>query len=463
MPKTGVELLNMSNYQRHVLKLGHELRFEISAGSSDDERVHVWNSDGNVELFGYPLRSDRVYHFIGPASLGLLCLSGEQDATIHLSGKVKEGAYVATIESTRNHTKYLNLHSYLEKRRRDAFARNAVGPIVLIVGAPRSGKSSLCFTLLNYAVRSRPRQEQQHDQQPQQWTPVFADLDCCKPDLSLPGTLSMTPYVAPADPTSAFFTDCVLFSIPFGYTQPRQNNMVFYKDRVQYLAEIAHERMTKSRQLRASGMFVVAVGYRSGDPIECIVHTANAFTVSDILVMDNARLCHLLQHKYGAANSVPAIADVPKSKGVLESTDADEESRAYQMARLRSYFEGMGVGNGTRFPYPFDVPFADVKLCRIGVMNETVSSSMLSTVVDSEQMQRTLIEIPPLRNMEGHVFALMSAWNKEDVLKAGVSTFLVAKTVNMQAKTITFSSIRPKSEVPTKTHYLFYTELQYLD
>ena len=59
---------------------------------------------------------------------------------------------------------YINAHAALDSLRRRAKEAGAMGPRAMVVGPQDSGKSTLCRTLLNYAVRAN-------------WKPTFVDLD----------------------------------------------------------------------------------------------------------------------------------------------------------------------------------------------------------------------------------------------------------------------------------------------
>ena len=77
-------------------------------------------------------------------------------------------------------TTYFNFHNCLEQHRDDAVKSDSVGPRVLVVGAPNSGRSTFCRILLNYAARMRGEHRR---------NPLFVDLDFSQPDLAVPGTL----------------------------------------------------------------------------------------------------------------------------------------------------------------------------------------------------------------------------------------------------------------------------------
>ena len=72
---------------------------------------------------------------------------------------------------------YLNCHAALEQlRRKTDAAATTRGPIVMVVGPTDVGKSTLCRTLLNYAIRSERK-------------PIFIDLDVGQNSITIPGNI----------------------------------------------------------------------------------------------------------------------------------------------------------------------------------------------------------------------------------------------------------------------------------
>ncbi len=59
---------------------------------------------------------------------------------------------------------YVNINYALNTLRQEALKQKKPGPNILITGAQQSGKSTLCKTLVNYAIKLG-------------WTPFLVDLD----------------------------------------------------------------------------------------------------------------------------------------------------------------------------------------------------------------------------------------------------------------------------------------------
>ncbi len=73
---------------------------------------------------------------------------------------------------------YANCHGACEEMRRAALKDKKTGPIVLVTGSTRSGKSTFCRMMINYALKLG-------------WTPLFADIDLNSADIGPPGTIAV--------------------------------------------------------------------------------------------------------------------------------------------------------------------------------------------------------------------------------------------------------------------------------
>lgn len=411
-PKSGADMLKDKNTLAFELQRGQELRFVIPEGVTGDEKVWVWKSRGTAEIFGTPLL-DLIYCFRGPVSLGILCLCGD-GARIHINGTT-ENPYVAMPEDTRTHLKLLNIHSFLELARRKAWLSHGRGPCTLLVGASSSGRSTVCRTLLAYASRAC---------KPYKWTPIFVDLDCAKSDLSLPTTFAAVCFIEPQSPAMPFDKHSV-FAIPFGFTHPKEN-AVFFEDRLEFLAEMCKKKRESNEMCRASGTFIVAPPWKRGESVAYFVQIARYFEPDYVMAMDDPLLLHELTRAFdSSAESAcrPEIVAMTKSKGVLDESalfgSTADTPRYYtpQTRSIHDYFEGSGITSAVRFPFIFDVPFTSIRLCRVGIPVGSISSSLLSTDLSCDSLQKTVIDIMPDQSMVNHVFAIMSTWKRDEVFK----------------------------------------------
>jgi polyribonucleotide 5'-hydroxyl-kinase len=72
---------------------------------------------------------------------------------------------------------YINIHSAFNQQRNLALKNRQIGPTIMVTGALRSGKSSLCRILVNYSLKLG-------------WRPMLVDLDLKNNEISAPGTIA---------------------------------------------------------------------------------------------------------------------------------------------------------------------------------------------------------------------------------------------------------------------------------
>ncbi|GIX74459.1 protein CLP1 homolog [Caerostris extrusa] len=140
----------MDNVQIINLQANKEGKIQIRNPS---DVVHVELLSGTAEIFGVEMIKNKIYPF--SSAFAVSTLNG---CTLKLKGKIQ---WTYTVNY--NHT-IIDLHLSLEKKRKLAEKSGVRGPTVLIAGPTDVGKSTLCRTLLNYAVRSGR-------------IPVYIDLD----------------------------------------------------------------------------------------------------------------------------------------------------------------------------------------------------------------------------------------------------------------------------------------------
>lgn len=71
----------------------------------------------------------------------------------------------------------MNIHGQLQSLRDNALRDKTMGPRIMIIGPTDVGKSTICRTLVAYAVRAGS-------------TPIYVDLDIGQSDLVIPGTIA---------------------------------------------------------------------------------------------------------------------------------------------------------------------------------------------------------------------------------------------------------------------------------
>ena len=163
--------------QRFDLEEDEELRILCDNGTTDAAGYEVELVKGFGEIFGSEMQRERRYMFT--SNVSIFTFSG---CSLQVFG---DGAKSTTKTKKTPALMYLNVHASLEQFRKNADSSSASeqpeetwtkGPNVLVTGPTDVGKTTLCKTLLNYAVRMGRR-------------PVYVDLDVGQGSISVPGFL----------------------------------------------------------------------------------------------------------------------------------------------------------------------------------------------------------------------------------------------------------------------------------
>ncbi len=159
--------------ERFDLEEDEELRVSCESNSSFEVQL----IKGFAEIHGSEMVRDKKYKFT--RNVSIYTFNG---CSLQVYG-VSNDKVTKTKETPA--MMYLNVHASLEQFRKNADESSAngapeeswkKGPNVLVVGPTDVGKTTLCKTLLNYAVRMGRR-------------PVYVDLDVGQGSISVPGTM----------------------------------------------------------------------------------------------------------------------------------------------------------------------------------------------------------------------------------------------------------------------------------
>ena len=251
---------------------------------------------------------------------------------------------------------YVNTHFALEKLRDEASKNNQDAPRVLVVGPNNSGKTSLVKLLTAYAIKMGRH-------------PMVINTDSREGMLSIPGTLTATPFASIIDveqgwgssPTSG--PGPVPVKLPlcyyYGLGSPEDNPKLF-KPVVTRLALAAISRMADDVPIKETGMIidtpgVISQGKGSYDLISHIVSEfsgqlpqgfglsfANYSTVNIILILGSERLYSEMQRRFSSyrdgVGEPLAFVKLDKSGGCVDRDDTFmQQSRE---AAIREYFFG---------------------------------------------------------------------------------------------------------------------------
>ncbi|KAG8167884.1 hypothetical protein KVR01_003573 [Diaporthe batatas] len=346
-----------------------EWRFQIPHNNT----VAVRLVSGTAERDGTELALNVTYKFRGIKSKILTWRGCELD--IEPSGEFDEylAEYAGPDETPE--VSYLNLHFLLDGLRKEARARSATGPRVLIAGAPSVGKTSLARTLAALAVKSGAQ-------------PVVANMDPHEGMLSLPGTLTAAVYATIMDldgegtngwggtPTSG--PSGVPVKLPIAQYYGRQDatdDIQLYKELVSKLAGAATARMSGDGDVKSSGMIIDTPGIEFSGQIEpgtldALTHVIDEFSVNIVVVLGSPKIHTELQKRFAREKTTlgEPIASVllDQSHGVVERDEG--WMKLMQEAAIKEYF--FGDSKRTLSPFSQQVDFDSVAIYRIPEPNE---------------------------------------------------------------------------------------------
>jgi polyribonucleotide 5'-hydroxyl-kinase len=369
---------------------------------------------GLAELFGTEVTKGHRYVFNSGAKVGVFTYHG---CTIRIHGN-HETCYVSKETPM---LFYMNLHGFFEMER-----QKGVGPIVMLCGPTDVGKSTLSRILLNYAVR-------------QGHSPLFVDLDLGQGGVSVPGTIGSLMVERTAD-VEVGFSRAAPLVYHFGDITP-SNNTKLYNMLIAELAKRVHERLDQDPLVRKSGVIINTCGWINGAGYRCLLQIAAAFKVNIILAIDQEKLYNELVRDH---NSNVHVVFTPKSGGVVvRSRTFRMECRDHQ---IREYFYGSrsktSLTSAQLYPHSFDVPFAHLKVYKIGA--PAVPASCLPLGMKSDDNLTKLVPVQPSPTLVHHILSVLFSSEPTDVLCRNVQGFVCVTNVDMERQSITLISPQPR-------------------
>ncbi len=266
---------------------------------------------------------------------------------------------------------YLNVHTALEQMRIGAETSGQMGPRVLIVGPDDVGKSTLSRMLLNWAVRVGR-------------LPILVDLDVSQNCVSLPGTISALVVERTALVEEASFNIDAQIAYHFGYKTPAENP-VLYRRLISVLKDTINFRSEYIQASLVSGCVINMSGWVKDEGYKSILHTAQEFEVSTILVLDQERLRVELKRDLPDVK----VLSLPKSGGVVcKSNDARAQAKSL---RIHEYF--YGCPRSCLYPHSIEIGFGEVKIFKIGAPQ--LPDSLLPMGMKAEDNNTKIFQIQP--------------------------------------------------------------------
>jgi polyribonucleotide 5'-hydroxyl-kinase len=236
-------------------------------------------------------------------------------------------------------SKYLMAHNLINEKRKEALCNNSIGPKVLITGSSYSGKTTLCYILLNYAVKLG-------------WTPLFVDLDLSN-EISVPGAVAaaIADYVVPNE----YMIDTSI-SIFHG-NMNNEINFHLYEKQINEMSKLVSNKLSAELELFKKKFNIYETNnnyihsenptvYASGAIINCPTlnkdsiykNIINDFECDYVFVLENERLYNDLVKYYKNINNKVNVCLLPKSGGVV---NLDYNYKEYlEQRKFTNYFKG---------------------------------------------------------------------------------------------------------------------------
>lgn len=179
-----------SKHKSRIITLNKESELRIK--TSFETNFYVQVEEGTAEISGMEMTKYFYYKLPKVLSIPIYTWGGckikivaPNHYTLSNSGAVASFSgkevhwYEKTWQPNEENPHYMqaNIFGLLETLRQHAQVQKQIGPKILIVGSPASGKSELARTFLNYSVKIG-------------WPTAFVELDPEHPETSVPGMLT---------------------------------------------------------------------------------------------------------------------------------------------------------------------------------------------------------------------------------------------------------------------------------
>lgn len=245
---------------------------------------------------------------------------------------------------------YTRLHFALEVRRQQAVAGKTRGPVVMVLGGPLCGKTTLVKVLAAYAAKMDR-------------APLLVNLDPKQGVFSVPGSLTATVMndFLDVEAVNGWGELTTLGATFYNPKQPLVKNFGFhvisentelYTHQAKALAATLDARMAENPDVASSGVIVDTPPLTMKD-VSLVETLVQAFSVDIVVAVGGDRLAVDLRRKFQPQIDLKAldIVKLAKAGGVADVDDAF--MRKIQEDLIKEYFNG---GHRTRLsPYKTDV------------------------------------------------------------------------------------------------------------
>ena len=387
-----------------------ELRFVVREKMASIELLR-----GYAEIFGSELALNTIYTFQPFSSISLFSWQG---CKVKLTGNV----FNPCIKKDSLIMISVNVHACLQEQRLLADSTSRKGPISLVVGSAKSGKSTFCHFLLNYAIRMGRK-------------PLFVDLDVFQNSSSVPGTVSIFPVEKPSHLSEGFFKQALSVYL-FGYTHPCENTKLYFLLIKQLAKMVKKQLIVEKLDAFYSGVIIDAFNWIQKNGYWAILLAARVFEPDVVFVVNNKRLFLKLK------NDVPSNVEVvyiPKQKGIFAFRKKFEKEHIKTNLMWRYFYGSIEVPST---PYTFDVKFSDIEIyssARYSNADLTIHDLRNIDVKDLES-----VKVPITPNLINSILGLSYAEKlNENLLVTNVKYFICVLSVDMEKEIVRVLSPKP--------------------
>ncbi|KAH3902354.1 related to Protein CLP1 [Saccharomycodes ludwigii] len=461
------DALNNNNEHLITIPREHELKFQLLP----DQQLIIEIVYGIAEIFGTELANNIKYIFNNQDIFSIYAVDKTQ-----LKWYTKESAVEPMITQSPNSAyaeykiKIYNLHFALDKMR----FTSSQGPNVLVIGGKNTGKTTLCKTLVSYAIKVK------------NFTPLYVNLNPTDGIFTPPGCLSATTIYDILDVTAPNWGQSATTGVTtIPSTQPIiknfgleyiHTNYSLYNTILSQLSIVTNSKIMKDPLLRRSGCIIDTPSLLDKSDMGANEKEHVNKIISQIIKLYNVNVIVILKEekddednsnnyeeiiKQQLTSSLSSIKDsislltlpIVKKSNVVEIDDVYK--RFLQRVAIRDYFYGNSL-NTVLSPYTVSSSFNKLTVWEPVVYNNDTDEDkneepkLEPVTVNASNLQHAIVAI---------TFAERNA-DPDTVLSSSIMGFGLINEVNDTRKKLRILIPVP-GQMPDKA--LILTQYRYLE